>query len=158
MRGLRIGNGINGGNGKASNINIAYNWSVDGKIGGFNTDILKPTGMELIGKNYLFPGQEYVDVPAIDFGSDVFEVAHRLLIRVQYTDCIGGGHCKCVMFVGSEEDRSFAKINKTMTHCIRTARIFRKVCHRCKFGAGVCSDDTLIQVLSDDLEKYYRKK
>ena len=100
--------------------------------------------MELIGKNYLFPGQEYVDVPAIDFGSDVFEEADRLLIRVQYTDCIGGGHCKCAIFVG-EEDRSFAKINKTMTHCTRTVRIFRKICHRCKFMEGVCSDDSLIQ-------------
>ena len=55
---------------------------------------------------------------------------------------------------GREEDRSFAKINKTMTHCIRTMQIFRKVCHRCKFGEGVCSDDALIQVSSDDLEKY----
>ena len=130
---------MNNGNGKARKIDVAYNWDVNGNLGGLSRDILPPN-VFMIYEDYLFPGFEQIDVPAVDFGSDVFEDAKRMLVRVKYKDCMGGSHCKCALFNKNDECRGFYKINEFDKCCTtRTMQIFMKLFGKCNFEDGLCS-------------------
>lgn len=143
---------FNGENGKASNIDIAYNWEVNGEIGGFSVDALpkEPKAVVLVYEDYLFPGHKLVVVPAIDFGSDVFEAAKWILIRVRYKDDIGGSHCKCTLFVSNDEGRGFSRIPLSYKYCGHIKRLWKTVTRRCPFREDVCSTDDLIQTSEEE--------
>lgn len=115
----------NGGNGKASNIEMSFNWDVDGtgRLGGLSKKGLpKDVEIEMIYDNFLFPDRKQVHIPAIGFGSDVFEDAIRILIRINYKDMLGMSHCKCALFMKDSNDRGYIKSNKYSKSCslIRT--------------------------------------
>lgn len=146
---------VNGGNGKASDIEMAYNYEVNDKVGGFSDDALhkERPAFFLIYENYLFSGHELVAVPALDLGSGVFEEAKWILIRARYNDCIAGSHCKCALFVKKEE-RGFDKINLSCRSCTRIKQWARFLTRRCNFREDVCSTDELIQVPEEEKAKF----
>ena len=147
---------FNGGNGKASNIDVAYNWCVSGRIGGVNSEVIKEEeegAPILVYVDYLFPGQELVIVPTIDLGSDVFEEAEWILIRVQYNDSLGGTHCKCAQFVSTEEKRGFGVVNSSQNYCGRIKRHCKVITRKCSFVKDVCSTEDL-QIPEEDKEAF----
>lgn len=149
---------FNGGNGKASNINIAYNWEANGKVGGFSVDVLpkEPKAFILVYEDYLFPGHELVVVPAIDLGSDVFEEAKWILIRVRYKDGIGGSHCKCTLFVSNGEGRVFSRMPSSYKYCRRVKQLWKNLIRKCSFREDICSTQYLIQIPEEEKDKFER--
>ena len=147
---------FNGGNGKASNINVAYNWEVDGQIGGFNIDVLpkEPKAVILSYDEYLFPGHELVFVPAMDFGSDVFEEAKLLLIRVRYKDSIGGSHCKCTLFVSNKNERVFSRMPPSYKYCKRVKRWCKTLFRKCSFRDDICSTEDITQIPEEERKEF----
>lgn len=111
---------VNKGNGKASNIDVAYNWDLDGTgttIHGYSSEYLEG-GYKVSSKDYLFPGEEMVDIPTIDFGCDDYEESLQLLIRVKYKDSIGNTYCKCKYYFRKEQtQRRFDIINEYCKTC-----------------------------------------
>ena len=147
---------FNGGNGKASNIKVEYNWFVNGEIGGVNNDVIKKAGHKLLYHDYLFPGLDHVSVPALEFRSTVFEEAESILIRVRYKDCIGGNHCKCVRFVSIHGERGFNMDPESHNYCGMVRRWFKKITKTCSFKEDVCSTDGLKPILEEDKESFDR--
>ena len=146
---------FNGGNGKATNIDVAYNWVVNGRIGGVNNRVIEEE-VGLHYYNYLFPGWTDFSVPALDFGSDVFEEAESILIRVRYKDCIGGNHCKCVRFVPIGERRGFYMDPHSHNHCGRIRRCFKTLVHKCSFREDICSTEDITQIPEEEKDKFER--
>ncbi len=107
----------NGGNGKASNIEMSFNWDVGiGELGGLSKKGL-PKDVEMIYDDFLFSDRKQVHIPAIEFGSDVFEDAIRILIRISYKDVLSMPHCKCALFVKDSDGRGYIKLNKYSMSC-----------------------------------------
>ena len=102
---------VNNGNGKASNIDVAYNWDLDY---GYSSEY---TDYELSCKDELSKGEEIVDIPAIDIGINLPEEAQQILIRIKYKDSMGTTYCKCKYFLKEEEGRRYNKINKYCKTC-----------------------------------------
>lgn len=110
----------NGGNGKASNIEMSFNWDVDGtgRLGGLSKKGLPEDGnIEMVYEDFLFPDGKQIHIPAIGFGSDVFENAERILIRIKYKDLLGISHCKCAFFIKCPSDRGYTRLNKYNRSC-----------------------------------------
>lgn len=118
---------VNKGNGYASDIDVAYNWVLDKEaasegdilLGGYSSKYLDLEGYEVVCERYIFPGEELVDIPVIDFGRDEYEKARLILIRVMYKDSLGNTHCKCKYFQKRQMERGF----DVLTRHSRTCRI-----------------------------------
>ena len=143
---------LNGGNGKASNIDVAYNWTVDREIGGVSKNVIEKEGFQLLHYNYLFPGQIESSVPALDFGSDVFEEAKDILIRVRYKDPIGFNHCKCAQFVSIPGGRDFHIVQHRS--CGYVKRCLLTLICKCCFREDVCNTKQIIQIPEEDKEAF----
>ena len=141
---------FNGGNGKASNIKTEYNWIVSGRKGGVSDAAIKKAGHKLLYDDYLFPGQEQVSVPALEYSSPAFEEAERILIRVRYKDSIGGKHCRCVQFVSIHGERGFNMDPESHNYCGWVRQGFKKITLKCNFREDVCSVEGLIPILEED--------
>ena len=141
---------FNGGNGKASNIKTEYNWIVSGKKGGVSDAAIKKAGLKLLYDDYLFPGQEQVSVPALEYRSPAFEEAERILIRVRYKDVTGFNHCSCVEFVSIHGERGFNMDPKSHNCCGWVGRCFKKITRKCNFREDVCSVEGLIPILEEE--------
>ena len=89
----------NKGKGKASNIDVSYNWDLDY---GYSSEY---TDYKLSSKDELSTGEEIVDIPAIDIGINLPEEAQQILIRIKYKDSMGNKYCKCKYFLKEEEGR-----------------------------------------------------
>lgn len=144
---------FNGGNGKASNIKVEYNWIVNGEIGGVTEDAIRKAGQKFLHHDYLFPGWEDVSVPALDFRSTVFEEAEWILIRVRYKDSLGFNHCRCVQFVSIHGEKGFNMDPESHNYCGWVSRCFKKTTRKCSFREDVCSTDGLKPILEEDKEK-----
>jgi len=117
----------NGGNGKASNIEMSFNWDVDGtgRLGGLSKKgLLKDNEIEMVYDDFLFSDRKQVHIPAIGFGSDVFEDAIRILIRINYKDGLGMPHCKCTLFRKDSSGRGYIKSNKYSRSCSLIGKVF----------------------------------
>lgn len=118
---------VNKGNGKASDIDVAYNWELDEEaasegdilLGGYSSKYLDLEGYEVMCERYIFPGDELVDIPVIDFGRDEYEKARLIMIRVKYKDSLGNTYCKCKYFQKRQMERGF----DVLTRHGRTCRI-----------------------------------
>ena len=141
---------FNGGEGKASDMDVAYNWDVSGNgcIGGLGIEGL-PDNIHMIYNDYLFPGEKQIDVPAIDYESDVFEVSKRLLIRIRYKDVFGLKYCKCALFEKNNTDRGYIKLNNFNKSCY--VWFFKKLCIKL-LGGKICNfdDDVCKLELTDE--------
>jgi len=144
---------FNGGNGKASNIKVEYNWIVNGEIGGVSNEAIRKAGHKLLYHDYLFPGWDHVSVPALEFRSTVFEEAERILLRVRYKDSMGGKHCECVQFVSIHGERGFNIEPESHNYCGPVKRWVKRITRGCVFSEGVCSVDGLIPILEDEGEE-----
>jgi hypothetical protein len=141
---------FNGGNGKASNIKTEYNWIVSGRKGGISEDAIKKAGHKLLYDDYLFPGQEQVSVPALEYRSPAFEEAERILIKVRYKDVTGFNHCRCVEFVSIHGERGFNMDPESHNCCGWVSRCFKKITRKCNFREDVCSVEGLIPILEEE--------
>jgi hypothetical protein len=141
---------FNGGNGKASNIKVEYNWSVNGEIGGVSNEAIRRAGLKLDYHDYLFPGKEHFSVPALEFRSNVFEEAKWILLRVRYKDIIGFNHCICVVFEYIHGKRGFNRVPESHNYCGWVSRSFKKMTKTCNFREDVCSTEGLIPILEGD--------
>jgi len=141
---------FNGGRGKASNIKVEYNWIVNGEIGGVSNEAIRKTGYKLLYHDYLFPEKEHFSVPALEFRSNVFEEAERILLRVRYKDIIGFNHCRCVQFVSIHGERGFNMDPKSHNYCGSVKRWVKIITRGCVFSEDVCSVDGLIPILEDE--------
>ena len=143
---------FNGGNGKASNINVAYNWTVDGQTGGVSKNVIEKEGVRLLYYDYLFPGQTEFSVPALDFGSDVFEEAKSILIRVRYKDPIGFYHCRCAQFVSISGEREFHI--GLHNSCGYVKRCLLTLTRKCSFREDVCNTKQIVQIPEEEKEEF----
>nr|QNO55585.1 hypothetical protein BJEEAEJC_00028 [Methanosarcinales archaeon ANME-1 ERB7] len=141
---------FNGGHGKASNIKVEYNWSVNGEIGGVSNEAIRRAGLELRYHDYLFPGKEHFSVPALEFRSNVFEEAEWILLRVRYKDIIGFNHCRCVVFDSIHGERGLNMVPESHNYCGGVSRCFKKMTKTCNFREDVCSTEGLIPILEAD--------
>ena len=147
---------FNGGSGKASNIKVEYNWIVNGEIGGVSNEAIRKAGDKLLYHDYLFPGKEHFSIPALEFRSNVFEEAERILLRVRYKDIIGFNHCRCVQFVSIYGERGFNMDSESHNYCGGVKRCFKKIARKCSFRDDVCSTDGLIPILEEDVGSFDR--
>jgi len=147
---------FNGGNGKASNINVAFNWIVDGEIGGVSENAIEKDGFQLLHYDYLFPGEKESSVPALDFGSNVFEEANNLLIRVRYKGPLGSNHCKCADFVPVSGKREFHIVQHRSCGYIK--RCFLTLIRRCSFREDACNTEQIIQIPEEDKEAFEKSQ
>jgi hypothetical protein len=141
---------FNGGNGKASNIKVEYNWIVNGEIGGVSNEAIRNAGYELNYYDYLFPGKEHFSVPALEFRSNVYEEAEGILLRVRYKDIIGFNHCRCVVFDSIHGERGFSMVPESHNYCGWVSRGFKKMTKTCNFREDVCSTEGPIPILEED--------